>query len=325
MTQPAQAPVRRRRRPRLCVGVPRLDSGLVERYPDIPAYVARLEAAGASQVALPDRLLMTEHMTHPGGGPYRDGPSTPYLDPLVTLGAIAVGTERIRLSTGILLAPLRQPIALAKAAATVDVLSGGRLDLGLGAGWFPPEFEAAGAKVEERFDRLEEAISVCRALWGEPPASYEGKWSSFAEVTSRPGPVNGTIPIWIGTQARPSARTALRIATWADGWSFSSRSTFDDVTYGAALLVTACARVGRDPEAIPLRAQVHPPLPGQVPARPGDLEEERDVAAEAARRYGEAGIDYVSVGYGSARGPNEVAAFVAGVCERLTRFFPDGS
>lgn len=319
MPEHSATSTRASRRPRLCVGIPGPESGLIGSYRDIPGYVARLEQAGAAQVGLPDRLLMTEDMTHPGGGAYRHPPTTPYLEPMVTLGAVAVGTERIRLTTTILLAPLRQPVVLAKAAATVDVLSGGRLDLGLGAGWFEPEFEAAGAKVDERFARLEEAIEICRLLWGEPPASFRGRWSSFDGVTARPAPVQGTIPIWIGTQARPSARTARRIATWADGWSFSSRSTFDDVVEGSELLVAACAETGRDPQAIALRAQV------QVPpaAEPGNLEEEIEVAAEAARPYGAAGVDYLSVGHGSATDVDEVAHFVAGVCERLARFFPD--
>ena len=304
-------------RPKLCIGLPKVPSAFVQHYRDLPNFVARIEESGAAQVGLPDRLLMTAEMEHPGGGSYGHEPTEPYLEPIVMLGAIAVATRKIRLTTTILLAPLRQPIVLAKAAATVDVLSDGRLDLALGAGWHEPEFRAVGALVDERFARLEECIQVCRILWSDSPATFHGRWCSFEGATSRPAPVAGRLPIWIGTQARPSARTAERIARWADGWAFSSRSTLDDVLYGAELLVTACEKVRRDPDAIPLRAQVPRPSGDCSGGRAQNLDEEIEKAVEAITPYAHAGVDYVTCGFGSARDVDEAAYFVKGVHDHL--------
>ncbi len=305
-------------RPKLCIGLPKVPSAFVRHYRDLPGFVARIEESGAAQVGMPDRLLMTANMEHPGGGSYGHPPTEPYLEPIVMLAAIAVATRKIRLTTTILLAPLRQPIVLAKAAATVDVLSDGRLDLALGAGWFEPEFRAVGASVDERFARLEECIQICRILWSGSPATFHGRWSSFEEVTSRPAPVAGWLPIWIGTQARPSARTAERIARWADGWAFSSRSTLDDVLYGSELLLTACERLGRDANTIPLRAQV-PRRSGEYRGgRAPDLDEEIEKAVEAITPYAQAGVDYVNCGFGSARDVDEAAYFVKGVYEHFS-------
>jgi probable F420-dependent oxidoreductase len=289
----------------------------VQHYRDLPNFVARIEESGAAQVGLPDRLLMTADMEHPGGGSYGHPPTEPYLEPIVMLGAIAVATRTIRLTTTILVAPVRQPIVLAKAAATVDVLSDGRLDLALGAGWYEPEFRAVGASVDERFARLEECIQVCRILWSDSPATFHGRWCSFDGVTSRPAPVAGRVPIWIGTQARPSARTAERIARWADGWAFSSRSTLDDVLHGAQLLVSACDNIGRDPETIPLRAQLARLSGDTGDRRAPDLDEAIEKAVEAIDPYAQAGVEYVPCGFGPARDVDEAAYFVKGVYDHF--------
>jgi probable F420-dependent oxidoreductase len=303
--------------PGLSVGLPEPGEGLVSSYRELPGFVARIEQSGAAQLGMADRLLMIADMIHPGGGRYPGEPSKPYVEPLVMMGAIAAATERITL-TPLVLAPLRQPVALAKAAATVDVLSGGRLELSFGSGWFEPEFQAIGGSVDERFARLEEAIQVCRILWSEPPATFHGRWVSFEEVTSRPAPVHGRVPIWIATQARPSPRTVRRVAEWGDGWAFSSRSTLEDIIWGSELLVEACAKVGRDPNAIPLRAQVRRPADVGTTDRMA-IEREIELTVEAILPYADAGVDFVSCGYGSARDVDEAAAFVEGVHDGLAR------
>jgi probable F420-dependent oxidoreductase len=303
-------------RPKLCIGVPKVPSTFVQHYRELPGFVARIEESGAAQVGLPDRLLMTANMEHPGGGSYDHPPTEPYVEPLVMLAAIAVATRTIRLTTSILIAPLRQPVVLAKAAATVDVISDGRLDLALGAGWFEPEFRAVAVPASERFARLEECIHVCRILWSESPATFHGRWCCLDEVTSRPAPVAGRVPIWIGTQARPSARTATRIAQWADGWAFSSRSTLDDIQYGAELLVAACEKIGRDPGTIPLRAQVRP-LTSAAALTTSDLDEAIENSVNAILPYARAGVEYVTCGFGPARDVDEAAYFVKGVHDQL--------
>ncbi len=146
---------------------------------------------GVDEIHVSDHVLMTGE-GHRGrtGFPYPldwDG----WYEPLEMLAAIASVTERVRLSSHVLIAPLRPAILLAKQLATLDVLSGGRVDIGLGVGWQSQEFAAAGVPFERRLTRLVEEVEACRALWGEAPAHYGGSTVSFDEAYSLPHPVQG--------------------------------------------------------------------------------------------------------------------------------------
>jgi probable F420-dependent oxidoreductase len=170
--------------------------------------VARaLEAAGW------DGLAFTEHPA-PGYRWLAEGGGHQTLDPFVALGAAAAVTERLRLVTYLAVAPYRNPLLLAKAAATVDLLSGGRFVLGMGTGYLKGEFFALGADFDERNDLFDEALDVLRLHWSGEPFSYEGRHFSARDIVARPSP-RRQIPIWIGGNARISIR---RAATRADGW-----------------------------------------------------------------------------------------------------------
>jgi probable F420-dependent oxidoreductase len=141
----------------------------------------------------------------------------PTLDSLGALGYVAALTRRVRIGSCVYLLALRHPAIAAKQVASLDVLSGGRVVFGVGVGGeFPKEFEAAGVPHRERGARVDEGIAVCRALWGPSPASFEGRFTRFADVALEPKPIQpGGPPIWIGGRSDAALRRAARLG---DGW-----------------------------------------------------------------------------------------------------------
>lgn len=139
------------------------------------------------------------------------GEETPIPDPLVWLSFVASVTTKVRLATGIVILPQRSPVVLAKECASLDVLSGGRLTLGVGIGWLEEEFDAIGVPFEERVDRTEESILALRALWSDDE-TFEGRFYKFKDARSYPKPVQpGGIPIVVGGHTKASARRAGRL------------------------------------------------------------------------------------------------------------------
>jgi len=169
----------------------------------------------------------------------------PMLDPLAQLAAYAAVTSRIRLGTGVLLLPLYHPVLLAKTVTTVDIVSGGRVILGVGVGGEnPAEFEAMGIPVAERGRRVDEAVPLLRALWSGEPVSHAGRFFPLREAAMAPRPIQPSgPPVWIA--GRSSAALA-RTARCGDGWIgiFCSPAR-----YGAALreVTRQCAETGRNP------------------------------------------------------------------------------
>ena len=131
---------------------------------------------------------------------------TPLPDPLVWLTWVAAHTERLRLATGILILPQRNPLVLAKQVATLDELSGGRMDLGIGVGWLREEFEALGVPFEGRGRRTDDHVAAMRAVWDGDHAAHEGEFVSFSGVSVNPKPVNGRVPIHVGGHTEAAAR-----------------------------------------------------------------------------------------------------------------------
>lgn len=176
------------------------------------------------------------------------------LEPLTTLAALAPLTERVRLGTLVLSAAFRHPAVLAKSATAIDLLSGGRLDLGLGAGWYAPEFEAFGypfGSAGERFHALEETLEVLARLLAEGPASYEGELFRLREAYNHPRPAQSPRPpIWVGGKGGP--RLLGLVARLADGWNTAWRWTPEAYADRVAAARRACERVGRDPSTLRL-------------------------------------------------------------------------
>jgi probable F420-dependent oxidoreductase len=168
-------------------------------------------------------------------------------DPLVWLAYVAAATRRIRLATGILILPQRNPVVLAKTLASLDRLSGGRLLLGIGVGWVREEAEAVGTSFSDRGRRTDEAIEAMRALWRQPVSRYRGAFVRFDGVVSRPKPLREDgPPIIVGGHSRAAARRAGRL-----GDGFYPLGVVGDELASLRALMEATARDhGRDPRAI---------------------------------------------------------------------------
>lgn len=237
----------------------------------------RAEALGYDSVWVSDHFFLD--LAKYGGTPRRHGS----LEALTTLGALAAETARVRLGTLVLCEAFRPPALLAKAAATLDVISGGRLDLGLGAGWYEAEYEAAGIPFLPpgvRLERLREAAIVVGGMLERSPFSFEGAYYRVAEAPNEPQPIQRPRPpIWIGGKGGP--RLLRVVAETADGWNLSWGTT--PVAYAERLgaLARACERVSRDPATV-RRTIGFPILVGT---------DERDLAAraEALVRWAPAG------------------------------------
>ena len=142
-------------------------------------------------------------------------PATPLYDPLITYGYIAAQTQRLKLGTSIYLLALRHPIMAARLAATLDLISGGRLILGVGVGWLQEEFTDQDVPWERRGPRMEEAIAVMRRLWSEEQVAHAGEFYNFPAVGFAPKPTGGAVPVHIGGEAPAAMRRAARVG---DGW-----------------------------------------------------------------------------------------------------------
>jgi probable F420-dependent oxidoreductase len=170
------------------------------------------------------------------------------LDPMLALTYAAARTTTIRLGVAIINLPYVSPTYLAKQAGTLDVLSGGRADLGLGTGWSEPEFTATGSHPNPRGKRTEEYLAVLRTLWNDEVSSFEGEIYTVPPSTMAPKPVQaGGPPVLLGGTAEVALRRAGRIA---DGWVSSSRAGFDDIARGAQIVRRSAEESGRDPDTI---------------------------------------------------------------------------
>jgi probable F420-dependent oxidoreductase len=180
----------------------------------IRAYAQAVEAMGYTHILAYDHIVGASTAAYSDwDGPYTS--ESPFHEVFVLFGYLAAVTERIELVTGVLVLPRRQATLVAKQAAEVDVLSGGRLRLGVGVGWSAVEFEGLDADFRDRGARCDEQIGVLRALWQEHAISFAGRWHHIEGVGINPLPVRGTIPIWIGGDVQATLR---RVARLGDGW-----------------------------------------------------------------------------------------------------------
>ncbi|HEV8206485.1 MAG TPA: TIGR03619 family F420-dependent LLM class oxidoreductase [Acidimicrobiia bacterium] len=183
------------------------------------------DAAGVDRVLVSDHVVFGENLEAYGrpesggveGGKQPTGADGHWLEPLTTLSVLCGTTSRVRLGTNILIAALRRPVVLAKAAATLDVLSGGRLDLGVGIGWQREEYEAAGLDFGSRGRQLDLTLDVCQTLWREPRAKIDLDGLAFEAIHMMPKPVQrGGVPLWVS--GRVNERVARRLARFGSGW-----------------------------------------------------------------------------------------------------------
>ena len=203
---------------------------------------------GGEHVILPSTI--DSKYPYSADGKIPADPDTPIPDPLIWLAFAAAAAPTLRLGTCILIVPQRNPLVLAKELATLDRLSGGRVELGLGVGWMKEEFDALGVPWERRGARNDEYIAAMRALWAGPHATFHGEFVNFEPVTCSPRPVRGSIPIIVGGDSEAAIQRVARIA---DGY-FPGEG--DAKRLGAMIqrVRQAAERAGRDPASIEINA-----------------------------------------------------------------------
>lgn len=258
---------------------PQLSVGLRTFADDGPVDWARmlddarlLDSVGVDRLVVSDHVVLGEHLDAYGrpelggitGGVQPTGPDGQWLEPLTTLSVIAGSTGRIRLGTNVLIAALRRPVVLAKCAATLDVLSGGRLDLGVGVGWQREEYAAAGLSFDDRGGLLDDTLATCRRLWLDARVSLDAAGRTVEGIHMEPKPQQvGGVPVWVAGRVHP--RVVRRIARFGTGW-VPWGDAADDVAGGIARMREALERIGHDPGALQVVGRL--PAPARTDAGP---------------------------------------------------------
>jgi len=214
----------------------------------------RAEAAGfeslwgGEHVIMPSTIESSYPYTKDGKIPAQ--PDTPIPDPLIWLAFAAAAAPTMRLGTCILIVPQRNPLILAKELATLDQLSGGKVELGLGVGWLEEEFDALGVPWERRGARNDEYIEAMRALWSGPEVEFHGEFVDFPKVTCSPRPVQTSIPILVGGDSEVAIRRAVRLA---DGY-FPGEGDLERLAGLIERVRRAAEDAERDPDSIEINA-----------------------------------------------------------------------
>lgn len=269
----------------LCMGIYGIQMFYGGDPRSIAPVVQEAEQAGFDQIAITDHVVMGEQLDRYPYGNFPTPPDAPWYEPIVTLSVLAAQTQRISLSQSILISPLRSAVLLAKQAATLDVLSGGRVVLGLGTGWQPEEYQASGLPFKGRKKVMFEQIAAMKALWRDAPAEFHGETLDFEKIYCRPAPAQGDIPCWVGVRATES--NCRRIAETADGWIPIEQDP-DEYAPGIARLRQAFEAAGRDPESLSVQANVKPQMDAA-----GNMD--LDATLATIPRMLEAGVTHVGI------------------------------
>lgn len=226
-----------------------------------PKYASQLgpavEAAGFESVWTVEHVIWpaqydSVYPYHPSGRmPGAEEMDMP--DPLIWLAYVAATTKTLRLGTGILLLPERNPLIVSKEIATLDKLSGGRMELGIGVGWLEEEFDALGIPFARRGARTDEYVEVLRALWSGDSTDFDGEFVSFSGVISRPTPTQSPMPLTVGGHSEAAARRAGRLGA---GF-FPGRGSLEEISHLYQVARTTAEEKGNDPDAIEFTAS-HP-------------------------------------------------------------------
>ena len=267
------------------VGLSLLNNQGIEDVQFLVELAGRAEALGFDSVWVHDHVFNVGHV-------YERIGDRPYYEPLTFLSYVAARTRTVRLGTSVLVLPYHNPVRLAKAAATLDVLCGGRLTLGVGVGLIEKEFEALGSPFAERGAVTDEAIAVMKALWTEPTPSVAGTYHRFSGMAFSPRPVQKPhIPIVIGGVSRAAIRRAARLG---DGWQPLSMSP-EALAQGIATLRTEVEAAGRDIAAVPVSISVPLGASGRRYALGSTV---KDVVS-AARAFAALGVERLIVSAGA--------------------------
>jgi probable F420-dependent oxidoreductase len=236
-------------------------------YPEVAVGIAQLaESAGF------DSLWAGEHVVLPDPqvSPSPMAPDDRILDPVIALTFLAAHTRQVRLGTGIIILPQRNPLVLAKELASLDELSGGRLIFGIGAGYLEPEFRALSVPFADRGARTDEHLAAMRAIWTQPKPAYHGRFVSFENIQAHP---QRTIPVVVGGH---SAFAYRRTVEQGNGW-YGYALDLDRTAHALADIAEALKRYDRPPELGTLEISVTPPA--------------GTITLETAKQYADLGVD----------------------------------
>jgi len=258
----------------------------------IAEYVRTVEELGYDHVVIFDHVLGAD-ANRPGGWTGTYDHRSMFHEPLVLFGYLAAITSRLKVATAVIVLPQRQTALFAKQAAEVDVLTGGRLVVGVGIGWNQVEYEALGMSFTNRGKRIEEQITLLRELWTHEVVDFKGRWHRIDRAGINPLPVQRPIPIWMGggwdRQKRVVTEPALRrIAKMADGW-FTHLGPNEDGRAGMDVFRRLVREEGRDPANVPVE--------GRLPAaKSGPEDWKRGI--DAFRRMGMTSVELNTMGAG---------------------------
>jgi probable F420-dependent oxidoreductase len=239
----------------LSIALPSFSAGPPGDWGSLFDVARAADTTGIDRVVVSDHVVFGENLGEYGrpeiggaaGGTQPTGPDGLWLEPLTTLSVIAGMTSRVRLGTNIIVAALRRPVVLAKATSTLDVLSGGRLDLGVGAGWQREEYQAAGLPFEGRGKLLDHTLDVVQTLWREQRASHSSAHLEFEGIHQMPKPAQpGGVPIWVSGTLH--AAVLRRIARFGSGWIPWGPDAADPAAVGR--MREGVAALGRDPAGL---------------------------------------------------------------------------
>ena len=245
----------------------------------VRAYAEQVEALGFSHLLAYDHVVGADPSIHTGwNGPY--DVHTTFHEPLVMFGYLAAVTRSLELVTGVITLPQRQTVLVAKQAAEVDLLSGGRLRLGVGIGWNAVEYEALGEDFTNRGKRSEEQIELMRRLWTESTVTFDGRFHQVTGAGLAPLPVQRPIPLWIGAA---SPRGYERVGRLADGWfPMMTVPPGPQLDEALSMVERAATEAGRDPAAIGMEARI-------------DWRGDLDQVADELGKWAQAGASHVSI------------------------------
>jgi probable F420-dependent oxidoreductase len=211
------------------------------------------EAIGYHGIAAPDHVLGVNVASRPDWSQPRARSSELYHDPFVLFGFLAGCTGIGDFSTQVLILPQRQTVLVAKQAACLDVLSGGRFRLGIGVGWNEIEFTGLNENFRNRGRRSEEQVEVMQALWAEPHVTFNGRWHRIEDAGINPRPAAGKVPLWYGGHAEATLR---RVVKWGDGWMPLAYPPGEEARAAFATLRRYAEEAGRDPATIGIDTRV---------------------------------------------------------------------
>jgi probable F420-dependent oxidoreductase len=255
-------------------------------------FARRCEAAGYHSAWVSDHIAWPAAIE--SAYPYSDDGSFPappdvqWLDPLGTLFFVAACTERIRLGTSVLILGYRPPVLSAKAIASLDALSGGRVILGVGVGWMKEEFDVLGMPFDHRGRRADEQLEVFRALFTEERPSYSGEYYAFPEVGFAPKPAQARVPIWVGGDTEPAFRRAAR---YGDAFH-AAFQPLEEVAAAWRRVQDLASEAGRAVNELRLSVRLYLDPDGVMPATksiPGSVDQMLDTVG----RWAAIGVDHI--------------------------------